>query len=132
MSQQNEYGIKTFTAGEALEEFRLVRLKSADGETVEYADEYDDDVIIGVTQAYAASGAPVTVALFGPYRTFKLTCSGAVSAENSALYLDDDGKVKNSGNGNQIAVNFETGSGDGAVIECFPVFAHTSAGAIGS
>ena len=131
MSQYNS-GIKAFYAGEDLVINRLVRLESADGDSVVYADEYDDDVILGVTKANATDGDHVAVELFTPSKTFKLTCSGAVAAQNSALYLDDDGKVKNSGNGNVIAINFETGSGDGAVIECVPVFAHTSAGAIGS
>ena len=131
MSQYNE-GVKAFFAGEALAINRIVRLESADGDSVVYADEYDDDVILGVTKAAASSGAHVAVELFTPSKTFKLTVSGAVSAENSALYLDDDGKVKNSGNGDVIAINLETASGDGARIECVPVFAHTSAGAIGS
>jgi len=131
MSQYNE-GVKAFFAGEALAINRIVRLESADGDSVVYADEYDDDVILGVTKATAAAGAHVAVELFTPSKTFKLTVSGAVSAENSALYLDDDGKVKNSGNGDVIAINLETASGDGARIECVPVFAHTSAGAIGS
>ena len=131
MSQYNE-GVKAFFAGEALAINRIVRLESADGDSVVYADEYDDDVILGVTKTAASSGAHVAVELFTPSKTFKLTVSGAVSAENSALYLDDDGKVKNSGNGDVIAINLETASGDGARIECVPVFAHTSAGAIGS
>ena len=131
MSQYNE-GIKAFFAGEALAINRIVRLESADGDSVVYADEYDDDVILGVTKAAASEDEHVAIELFTPSKTFKLTASGAVSAENSALYLDDDGKVKNSGNGNVVAINLETASADGARIECVPVFAHTTAGAIGS
>ena len=131
MSQYNE-GVKAFFAGEDLAINRIVRLENADGDSVVYADEYDDDVILGVTKAAASDGEHVAVELFTPSKTFKLTVSGAVAAENSALYLDDDGKVKNSGNGNVVAINLETASGDGARIECVPVFAHTSAGAIGS
>jgi len=124
--------IKTFTAGEDLVINRIVRLEAASGSSVVYADEYDDDVILGVTVENVSSGDHVAVELFAPNKTMKLTASAALSAANSALYLTDDGKVKNSGQGNEIARNRETATADGAIVECQIIFAHTSAGSIGS
>lgn len=132
MSQQTEIGLKTFTAGEALAVYRFVRLSNASGTSVVYADAYDDDLPLYVTQQSAASGDNVTCAIFGPYRTFKVTVGAQFSAANAAGYLANDGKLSTSAVGNEIAKNLKTASGDGAIVEVMPVYAKTTASGIGS
>jgi len=108
-------GIKAFTAGEALAAYRRVKLTAAG--TVSYADA--DEPEIGVTEAAAASGARVAVALKGG-RTHKCVAAGAVTV-NAAIYGMADGKVDDTATGSGSAViglALETALADGDVIEC--------------
>lgn len=107
---------KTFTATEALERFRRVKLTSGSGTAVEYADA--GEAFIGVTEAAAALGDPVTVRLKGDYGTFRMVAAGAVVV-GSTIYGAADGKVDDAVSGTAIGTALEAASGNGSVIECF-------------
>jgi len=117
MSVQNE-GVKPFTAGEALEAYRRVKLSSASGTQVEYADAGQD--AIGITQRKEASGANVAVALLSKSRTFKAVASEAISV-GAVLYGAADGKVSDTVSGMPIGVALAAASGDGSVIEVLAI-----------
>src|SRR3989338_415339 len=89
MSQQIENGLKTFTAGEALEAYRRVKLSAGSGSQVEYADV--NEASIGITQVKVESGEMVTIALRTTGRTFKVTASEAMAA-GASFYGGNDGK----------------------------------------
>jgi hypothetical protein len=113
MSQQNE-GLKCFTAGEALEMFRRVKLS---GVTVVYSD--GGEAYIGVTQEKVASGDPVTVMLKTTGKTFIMISEESLSA-GAALYGAADGKVKDTASGTSMGTALEAASGDGEEIEVLP------------
>jgi hypothetical protein len=121
MSQQNENGFKTFTAGEALEAFRRVKLSSGSGTQVEYADQSDSDGYIGITQEKVSSGDQVNVALKGGPGTRKAVASEAL-AVGATLYAADDGKVADTASGNAIGTALEAASADGSIIEILEDF----------
>jgi len=106
----------TFTAGEALAIYRRVKMSSASGENVEYADEGDN--FIGVTQEAAASSGLISVADKKQPGTQKLTASGAV-ALGDLVYGADDGKVSTTVSGPPIGtcIGIEAALADGDVIE---------------
>ena len=109
-------GVKTFTAGEALEAARRVKLSSGYGDQVEYADAADD--YVGVTLAAAAAGAEIAVKL-------KRCSQGSVEVEASVaitagatIYGAADGKVSASSTGtDKFGKALEAASGSGAIIE---------------
>jgi len=114
MSQRTEGPVKAFTAGEALEAFRRVKLSAASGTVVEYADAGED--YIGVTEKAAANEAPVAVRLRTAEGTVKVTAVEA-SAVGAVLYGGADGKVQDSSSGSAIGIALEAASGDGSIIE---------------
>jgi len=120
---------KTFTAGEALEAFRRVKLSTGSGTQVEYADQSDSNNYIGVTLEKVASGKHVAVALKGNYRTFKVVASEALSA-GAELYAADDGKVSDTVSGNAIGTALEAATADGDIIEA--VLNPTAVSAVGA
>jgi hypothetical protein len=117
-SQENETGLVTRTAGEALAAYRRVKLNSS--QQAVYADA--DDAGIGLTKFAAASGDPVTIKLDNFPGTRKVTCSAAVDA-GDILYGADDGKVNDvpTTDGPGLYEAFEAGTGDGSIIEAAPV-----------
>lgn len=115
---------KTFTAGEALEYGRRVKL--AAGPTVVYADAGEG--AIGVTAAVAASGALVPVILSNSDQTVKV-CAADSFAAIAVLYAAADGKVSDSVNGSPIGTALAAASGDGSIVEM--VFDNGVAGSIG-
>jgi hypothetical protein len=119
MASYNNTGIRTFTAGEALEAYRRVKLSSG---TVVYADE--DEACIGFTERAVASGADVAVRLNNHPGTFLAVVNEAVSADAS-LYAGDDGKLQDTdpGAGTIRYTALTAGGADGAIIEVFPVTA---------
>lgn len=117
MSQEHDTPFLTFTAGEALEKFRLVKLSAA--RTVVYADAADEP--IGRTMAPAASGDPVTVAALNKEGTFKMVASEAF-AVNAQLYTAADGKVADTASANQVGIALEAASGNNSVVEVLPRF----------
>lgn len=113
MSTENN-GKKTFVAGEALEQFRRVKLSTSSGTQVEYADAGAD--FIGITLNKVASGEPVAVQLRDSGKT-QLVQAADSFAVGAALYGANDGKVSDSASGSVIGVALQAASGDGSVIE---------------
>jgi len=109
--------VKTFIATEALAAFRRVKLTSASGTAVEYADQTDSSGYIGITLEAVALGDHVAVALKGVQSTFKCVAS-EVLALGATLYAADDGKVADSASGDSIGTALEAATADGDVIEC--------------
>jgi hypothetical protein len=108
-------GPKTFTATEALEAGRRVKLTSGSGTAVEYADASDD--FIGVTLAKVAINEPVPVHLKNDPGTVEIEASASIT-KGDKIYGAADGKVSTSSTGNEkYGWALETASGDGAVIE---------------
>lgn len=114
MSQQNESGLKAFTATEALEAFRRVKLTAGSGTAVEYADAGEE--FVGLTQNKVALGGVVTVALRSAARSYKATAAGAVVV-GATLYGANDGKVDDAASGNAIGTALEAASGDDSIFE---------------
>jgi len=115
--QENETGLRDFTAGEALAIYRRVKLNSS--QQAVYADA--DDVGIGSTINAAASAGSVTVKLWNHPGTRKLTCSAAVDI-GDILYGADDGKVSDvpTTDGPSVGIALQAGSANLAVIEVIP------------
>jgi hypothetical protein len=108
LAYRNE-GPFTVVAGEALEEGRLVLLSSS---LAMYADGGEEPV--GVTAAYAASGARVTIyPLKGNIE--RVTASKSISA-NAAIYVTTDGKVSDAAVGKQIGIAFQAATANGGKI----------------
>ena len=115
MSEQND-GLKCFLATEAMLAYCRVKLTSASGEYVEYADQTDAE--IGITQHAVAAGGEVTVALIHGGRTFKCLASEAM-AVGATIYGAADGKVSDTNSGvGAIGVALQAASGAGSIIEC--------------
>lgn len=114
MSQQNESGLKAFTATEALEAYRRVKLTTSSGTAVEYADAGEE--FIGITQNAVAIGEMVTVALRSAARTYKAVAAGVV-AVGAAIYGAADGKVDDAVSGTAQGTALEAATADGDVIE---------------
>lgn len=117
MASENENGIRSFTAGEALEPFRRVKLSSG---TAVYADAGDRH--IGVTVDGAASGAQVAVKLINHPGTRKIECAGGVTA-GATVYAADDGKIDDTfvALGASLGIALGTGDGSGSIIEVMPL-----------
>jgi hypothetical protein len=114
MASENESGIRSFAAGEALEANRRVKLSSG---TVVYADAAD--VSIGITvDAQATTGGQVGVKLHNFPGTRKVTCSEAVTS-GAVLYGTADGKVGDtySNLSEKLGIALEAGDGDDSKIE---------------
>lgn len=125
MSQEN-IGIKAFTAGEALEAFRRVKLSTGSGTQVEYADAGDE--FIGITAAAAASGDSVSVVMRSASRTYKAVAAEALAA-GAVIYGANDGKVQDTVSGTAQGIALEAANADGEVIEVY--FNNGAAGNIG-
>lgn len=116
MSQQNESGVKTFTATAAISRFRRVKLSAGSGSAVEHAGADAD--FIGVAQHDAALGAPVAVALRGAGRTFKCIAAGVV-AVGATIYGAATGKVDDAVSGTAIGAALEAAQANLDEIECW-------------
>lgn len=89
-----ENGLVPFTAGEALEPYRRVKL-GANGKTVIYADAGDKGIGTTIGER-VASGEVVTVRLDNAGGTAMVTVAGDI-ADKSTLYAAADGKVAATG-----------------------------------
>jgi len=128
MSQQLDNAIGSFTAGEALEAFRRVKLSAATEKTVVYADAGEPH--IGVTQDVCASGSTVDVKMANAPGTFKVCASAAITV-NAKVYGSADGKIAETVSGSVLFIAREAASANLAVIECFSA-SHADAGGGGS
>lgn len=114
---RHENAKKTFTAGEALEAARRVKIKSGtttDPPEVVYADAGED--FIGVTEFAVSSGVLVTVRLKNAEGTFEVEAS-TTCAIGAALYGSADGKLSTTVNGDAQATAIEASGAASDVIE---------------
>lgn len=111
-------GPLTFTAGEALAQFRRVKLKSGSTTVpleVEYADKNEKSV--GYTETAAASGALVAIR---PHNVpgNRIAVASEAIATLAVLYGADDGKVSDTATGAAtLGVALEAATADGDQIE---------------
>ena len=115
MSQQVEGNVKTFTAGEALEAYRRVKLSAAD--TVVYSDAGED--WLGITQEAVANSAQVGVRLRTAAGTSKMTVAGVLSV-NDVVYGAADGKIDDAPTGQPVGRALEAATADGGIVEVIP------------
>jgi hypothetical protein len=125
MSQENK-GVKTFTATEALEAYRRVKLTTGSGTAVEYADAGAE--FIGFTAHKVAIGEMVSVNLRSASKTYKAVAA-EVLAVGAVLYGADDGKVQDTVSGTAQGTALEAATADGDIIEILSN--NGAAGAIG-
>lgn len=114
MSQQNEGGIKSFTATSAVSRWKRVKLTSGSGSAVEHAGA--GEAFIGIAQEDAALGEQVPVALCGRGRTFKAVAAEAF-AVGATLYGGAAGTVQDTASGTAIGTALEVATAAGDVVE---------------
>jgi len=110
-------GPRTFLAGEALEAYRRVKIKSnttTSPPEVVYADA--GEACMGVTLAPAKSGEAVTVKALNDSGTTLVTAADSF-AIGATLYGANDGKVSDSASGSAQFKALEAATADGDVIE---------------
>jgi len=119
MSQQTDGMRKTFTAGEALEPFRRVKISSAatSPKTASYADAADQAVAF--TEAYVANGDNFAAKLVNGQGTVKAEATGAITGGNT-VYAAADGKVASSGTV-VVGQALETVTTAGDIVEVLPI-----------
>jgi hypothetical protein len=115
MSQQNESGLKAFTATSAVCAWLLVKLTAGSGTAMELNTVGAQP--LGVAQKDAAAGEVVTVALRGHGRTFKCVACKAI-AVGAAIYAAASGKVSDAAVGTAIGTALEVAAANNDVIEC--------------
>lgn len=121
MASYNDSGIRTFTAGEALAANRRVKFITGTS-TVTYADA--DEECIGFTERAVASGEAVAVRLNNHQGTFLAVASAAIDISvDNTLEATADGKVATQSAGTTRYIALQDASGDGSIIEVFPVTA---------
>lgn len=114
--QWTDAGVKTFTAGEAIEQYRRVKL-SGDFTVVKCVAGEDG---IGVTFAAVASGALVGVIMLNKAGTCPMVASGAIS-QNAQVFPSADGKITATVTGRATGFALEAATADGDVIEILPL-----------
>ena len=116
MSQYNDSGLKTFTAGAAIGAHVRVMLTSGKL-AVAGAGTTDYDKEIGTTEyASFADGDPVTVRLRSKEGTRKMVAANPVAA-GVAVYGAASGKVDDVESGTQLGVSLEAATATGDIIE---------------
>lgn len=112
-------GPKTYTAGEALEEKRLVKLSAAG--TVSYADAADD--AIGVNDYGVLIGEPCAVNGLCGCETREITAADEITV-NADVYQAADGKIQAlpvaAGTYHRIGKALEAAAGADSIIEVLP------------
>ncbi len=118
MAQYNE-SPKALIAGEALEQYRQVRLSAA--KTVVYCDE--GEAPLGVTLEKVANGENVSVKMVNHSGTVEIEAAGAIAAA-AVVYSKDDGKVDDAeGSGLPCGIAIKAASGAASVVEVLPLSA---------
>jgi hypothetical protein len=118
MAAYNDNGIKTFTAGEALERYRRVKLNAA-GTAVVYADA--DEACIGITERKVDNAEQVAVRLINHQGTFLVVASAAIDiSADATLEGTADGKVATQNAGTIRFTALNDAAGDGSIIEVLP------------
>jgi len=108
--------IKTFTATEALENRRRVKLTAASGTAVEYADAGEE--FIGITWKAVAIGEQVPVKLRSAGFTCK-ACAAEAFAAGATLYGANDGKVQDTASGTAQGTALEAATAAGDIVEVY-------------
>lgn len=116
MAQFTDDNVRTFTTGEAIAAYLLVKL-SGDF-TVSLAGIADS--AIGVSREAVASGGELGVQLLNKKGTVKLTASGAIT-QNAAVYPASSGKISSTIAGRKIGYALEAATADGDIIEVVPI-----------
>jgi len=107
--------IRSFKAGEALDEYLVVKIES-DGDVVK-AETGTLLPVVGVTTRGAASGETTPIALINGGGTAYVTASEAIAAGDN-VFTHTGGKVEKSlANATRIGVALEAAADDGDVIE---------------
>lgn len=118
-------GPKTYIAGEALEEKRLVKLSAAG--TVSYADAADD--AIGVNDFGVLEADYCSVNGLCGCETREITAAGAIDV-NTDVFQAADGKIQAlpvaAGDYRRIGKSLEAAAGDGSIIEVLPYLVGTT------
>lgn len=116
---QSTKDVMTFTAGEALEAYRLVKLTG--DKTVSYADagEYED--AIGITCEKVASGAQVGVIDKKCGGTVEVEASAAITQNDDIIAAADGRVAPDGGTTTELTIGqaVKAASGAGSVIECY-------------
>lgn len=116
-------GPLTFTAGEALEAHRRVKLSG--DRTVVYADAGDSG--IGTVRYAVESGGKATVDVDNMGGTKKMVANGAIS-QNADVYPAADGKVGSAVTGEARGIALQAATADGDVIEVLTLPANLRTG----
>lgn len=124
-----ESKIPTFTAGEALEQYRRVKIESGTTTTppeVVYADAGEQ--AIGYTVNNAADGCLVAVKTIN-YPGTRIAVASEALAVNATLYSAADGKVSDTSSGSAVGLAVQAATADGDEIEIvdFAVLSTTAA-----
>lgn len=107
--------IRSFKAGEALDEYLVVKIES-DGDVVK-AETGTLLPVVGVTTRGAADGETTPISLINGGGTAYVTASEAIAAGDN-VFTHTDGKVETSlANATRIGVALEAAADDGDVIE---------------
>jgi len=110
---------KSFTAGEALADFRRVKFNSSSA--VVYADA--GEIGIGATLQDVANAAHAAIQLDNAGGTMKVTAAGAIAA-GARCFPAADGKVSAVPSGASVGIAMEASTADGDIIEMMPVQEH--------
>lgn len=117
MSQWTDNPVLEFQSGEALEQYRRVKL-NATTRTIVYADAGEE--AIGVTRVAVASGLPVGIMSLHKPGTLPMIASGAITV-NTLVYPAVDGKVTSTVTGRAIGRAITSAGADGDQIEVLPL-----------
>lgn len=117
MAQQNDTGFKSYIAATDLLAYRAVEL-AATANQVQYPSAVSDR-LVGITQAPANSGEPVTVKLLNAPGTYRITVGAACSAGSALYMLATAGKFSTADPGSAVLwmVAEEAGAGDLSEVE---------------
>lgn len=117
MSQET-HGVLTFTAGEALAQYRRVKLDGSTAKQVVYADAGDHG--IGTVRVLCASGDLIGITPHVWEGTQKMVAAGVI-AVNTEVFAAADGKIQQAPCGERLGIALEAAAGDGHVIEVMPL-----------
>jgi hypothetical protein len=118
MAQEVQGKIRSFSAGAALLEHRLVRMDGSTAETVNYPAATAGNFVVGATcERPIASGEKGPIRMFNAGGTVRLTAAGAITA-NAVVYVSGAaGKIDDTANGAAIGIALKAATADGDVIE---------------
>lgn len=114
MTQQIDGDYKTFTSGEAISPFRLVKIASG---VVTMCDA--TEMPIGVSTRYTPDASPCSVKLITGRGTHKIEALLAVTA-GASIYCCENGTVDDAdpGSGLIVGIALEAATAQGDIIEC--------------